>query len=222
MASRTLLRIGAVCAFIGAPLGVVVNALHPPLPPGAEDALRLVALTPGWPLIHLGLIAALLLLAGSLLAIYRSMDEGGAIAEFGLIAAIVGITIMVADIAIDGYATQPLARAWLDAVTGDTEVAFRVASAVLSAQGALFFISFTIVFGVTFVLYGAAVTRSGIYPAWMGAVAVLAGAGSAFLGVGFFLHTGWAIPILIHILALILTVWVLTMGVLLWRRAGAV
>ena len=212
-----------MCAFIGAPLGVAVNALHPPLPPGVDDALRLVALTPGWPLIHLGIIAALLLLAGTLLAIERSIDEGRgrAIAEFGLLAAIVGSTIMVANIAIDGFATRSLAQGWLAAPPAEVDVAFRVAAAVLMAQEALFFVGFTIVFGVTFVLYGAAVAESKIYPRWLGAIAVLAGAGSLILGVGFFLRAGWATAILLHTLALMLTLWVLTMGVLLWRRAGA-
>jgi hypothetical protein len=223
MELRTSLTIGAICAFIGAPLGIAVNGLHPPLPRDGEVALRIIAQTSGWPLIHLGIIAALLLLAGSLLAISRSIDRGRsrAIAEFGLLAAVVGITIMAADIAIDGYATRPLARAWLDATPAEQRVAFHVALGVLSAQEALFFLGFAIVFGLTFVLYGAAVSGSGIYPRCLGTIAVIAGAGSLVLGVGFFLRAGWATAIFLHGLALILTLWVLTMGSLLWRRAGA-
>ena len=121
MASRALLRIGAACALVGAPLAIVVNLLHPPLPSRAEDALRLIARTCGWPLIHLGIIAALLLLAGAL----------------------------------------------------------------------------------------------------PGIAAAAGGAGSLLEGVGFFVHAGWAVPVLINVLAFLLTLWIFTMGGLLWRGAGA-
>jgi hypothetical protein len=78
--------------------------------------------------------------------------------------------------------------------------------------------------GVPFVLFGLAVARAGTYPRWLGWVAFFAGIGSILAGIIQAL-TGKptvASLILTIIGPTVITLWMLVIGVLLWRRSASV
>ncbi|MBI4562136.1 MAG: hypothetical protein HY724_08815, partial [Candidatus Rokubacteria bacterium] len=77
-------------------------------------------------------------------------------------------------------------------------------------------------FGVTIFLYGLALLTSDVYPKWLGWVAVLASIGSALVGLNLAYRgpSVLAANVLFPIFSIVITLWVLVMGVLLWRKAG--
>ena len=68
-------------------------------------------------------------------------------------------------------------------------------------------------------IYGVAVIRSPIYPVWVGILAILAGLGTA-TGAVVLAYTGFSESMMmINMPAnLLLLVWMIVVGVLMWRR----
>jgi Domain of unknown function (DUF4386) len=68
--------------------------------------------------------------------------------------------------------------------------------------------------GLPFVLLGAAVVVSRRYPAWIGWFGIVGGAGSLVLGVAMFLGT----QVMLYVaFAIVVSLWMVTMGFLLWQ-----
>src|SRR5207244_7366594 len=97
MPERTLTRIGAAAAVLGAVLGLVVNVLHPRVndPVNTKAFLRQVAGSTIWVGDHVGIIFAVLLVTGGLVAVYRSITSGtrAASARRGFAAAVVSAAL---------------------------------------------------------------------------------------------------------------------------------
>jgi hypothetical protein len=226
MPERTLTRIGAAAAVLGAVLGLVVNVLHPRVndPANTRAFLRQVAESTIWVGDHVGIIFAVLLVTGGLVAVYRSITSGpgAAWARLGFAAALVSAGLGFVTFAVEGIALKRVAVAWASAPRGEKAVAFRVADALVQIQWALDSVWILIFFGATFILYGVAVVLSDVYPKWLGWVAAGGGLCSSLLG----LHIGYHGPsslvfnILFPIFSILLTAWIFMMGVLLWRRSG--
>jgi hypothetical protein len=70
--------------------------------------------------------------------------------------------------------------------------------------------------GVPFILFGLAVVFSRLYPTWLGWVGVVGGLGSLTSGVAMFLGVDLELYIAF---ALVVSVWMVAMGLLMWRRA---
>jgi hypothetical protein len=125
--------------------------------------------------------------------------------------------------ATDGITVKVLADAWAKAPATEKAAAFSVAHALAQINVAVFSVWVIEFFGVTIILYGLAVLTSSVYPKWLGWVAVLAGIGSALIG----LNQAYKGPstlvtnVLFPIFSIIITIWVLVMGILLWRKAGS-
>jgi hypothetical protein len=75
--------------------------------------------------------------------------------------------------------------------------------------------------GLPFVLFGLAVVLDRSYPAWLGWVGFVGGAGSLASGMVMFLSVGLFPGRLYIAFALVVSVWMVGMGVLMWHRAGA-
>ena len=227
MRERSLYRIGAVSAIVGSILAGAVNLLHPRTPhiDRVEAFLPLVAGSAAWVGIHVGILFAVLLWTGALLAVWRSLgtEPGAAWAELGLAGALVSAAIGLVWMAADGIAMKVVADAWASAAAAEKAVAFRDGFVLAKVNIAIFTVWDICFFGVTFILYGLAVATSGAYPKWLGWVAMLAGIGSALVGLNLAYQgpSHLVLNILFPIFSIILTVWVFVMGVLLWRRAGA-
>ena len=221
-----LRRIGAVAGIAGSLLAMVGNLLHPAPPIGdPEGVARTIAASEIWVAVHLVIVVGLILMLGGLLALARSIQGGlaGALAGLGAVAAVAGVTVGVVLVIVEGVAAKHLAEAWEAAPPEEAAAALRVVLAeetINFALAALFNILFA---GVTFILFGLAVAWSGAYPAWLGWVVVLAGAGSVPVGL-VQAYTGESIAltrIATIIFPTIITLWVAGMSGLLLRKAAS-
>src|SRR5918994_3413769 len=135
---------------------------------------------------------------------------------------LVGVTVGVILVIVDGVAAKHLADAWEAAARDQAAAALRAVvaeEAINFALASLFNILFA---GVTFILLGLAVAWSKEYPGWLGWVVVVAGVGSVPVGL-VQAYTGESIGftrIATIIFPTIITLWVVVMSVLLWRKAG--
>ncbi|MBI4609107.1 MAG: hypothetical protein HY726_08865 [Candidatus Rokubacteria bacterium] len=227
MPERSLLRIGSVSAIVGSVLALVVNILHPrsATVESPEAFLRMILDSTIWVGDHVGILFAVLLITGGLTAIYRSIqgEPGAAWARLGFAGSLVSAAMLSLLMATDGITIRVLARAWANAPEAEKAVAFRVAHALLLVDFAVFSIWIIVFFGVTFILYGLAVVTSAVYPRWLGWVAALAGLGSALVGLNQ-AYRGASVlvtNVLFPIFSIIITLWVLVLGILLWRKTGA-
>jgi hypothetical protein len=221
----SIFRIGSVAGIIGSLLAMVGNLLHPATPTGSPVGVaRTIAQSENWVLIHLVIVVGLVLMLGALVALSRSIEGGvpGALAWLGSIAAVGGVTVGVILVIVDGVAAKHLADAWQAAPPAESAAALRVVlaeEAINFALASLFNILFA---GVIFILVGLAVAWSGEYPGWLGWVVVVAGVGSVPVGL-VQAYTGESIGftrIATIIFPTIITLWVVVMSVLLWRKAG--
>jgi hypothetical protein len=220
-----IFRIGAVAGIVGSLLAMVGNLLHPATPIGdPQGVAQTIAQSERWVPVHLVIVVGLILMLGGLVAISRSIQGGvgGALAQLGSVAAVAGVTVGVILVIVDGVAAKHLADAWEAAPPDQAAAALRVVlaeEAINFAIAALFNILFA---GVTFILLGLAVAWSGEYPVWLGWVVVVAGVGSVLVGLAQ-AYTGESIGftrIATIIFPTIITLWVVVMSVLLWRKAG--
>lgn len=74
---------------------------------------------------------------------------------------------------------EELADAW--AAAGDKEVPFAVAEATVLVSFAIGSWGSLVVYGVAPILYGLAIALTGLYPKWLGWVAVVGGVGIAMI-----------------------------------------
>jgi hypothetical protein len=219
----SIFRVGSVAGIVGSLLAMVGNLLHPATPIGdPEGVARTIAQSERWVLVHLVIVVGLILMLGALVALSRSIEGGlpGALSQLGYVAAVAGVTVGVVVVIVDGVAAKYLADAWEVAPPDQAAAALRVVlaeEAINFAVAALFNILFA---GVTFILLGLAVAWSGEYPRWLGWVAVVAGIGSVPVGL-VQAYTGESnefTRIATIIFPTIITLWVVVMSVLLWRK----
>ena len=222
----SIFRIGAVAGIVGSLLAMVGNLLHPATPTGnPEGVARTIAQSANWVLVHVVIVVGLILMLGALVALSRSIEGGvpGALAWLGSIAAVAGVTVGVILVIVDGVAAKHLADAWEAAPPDEAAAALRVVvaeEAINFALASLFNILFA---GVTFILLGLAVASSGEYPGWLGWVVVVAGVGSVPVGL-VQAYMGESIGftrIATIIFPTIITLWVVGMSALLWRKAAS-
>lgn len=228
MPERSVLRAGAMAAVVGAILALVFNILHPRATDAIDDPeaeLRLVADSGIWLFDHVALLVAVLLAFFGLWAISRSFGREPAVswARVAFVSAVVGATVLLVTLGIDGIGTKVMADEWAAAGGGSDTAAFFAARAVSETGFGLFTVSILAFFAVTPVLFGVAVLGDDTYPTWLGWAAVLSGvvggiAGfvQAFAGISFA-----ATFVLFPIASIVFTLWALVMGVMLWGKASA-
>ncbi|MFQ5979068.1 MAG: DUF4386 family protein [Candidatus Heimdallarchaeota archaeon] len=228
MQDRTLLRIGAVSLIAGFVSNIIFAVLHqmtaPPSDPSDMEAtLQQIADSSTWAGIHVFIMAAFLLFVGGLLALSRSFTEepGAALARLGFSAALLGVAILsVSEAILGGSTMKELADAW--AAAADKEGPFAVAEAMLLVSYDIFSWGNVVFYGVTPILFGLAIVLSDLYPKWLGWVAVVGGIGNVLIGIVLF-SQGWSqgTNIVWNLFIFVITLWLLVMGVLMWRKAGA-
>jgi hypothetical protein len=225
--TRWVFRIGGLAAVVGAVLGLVGNLVHPVTP--IDDPLgvaEVIAESELWVAIHLAIVLGIGLMLGGLVAIRESIRGGvpGALARFGLVVGIVGTTVGLVLVILDGVGAFQLAQEWAEAPSDEQAIALalvHVNETINFALASLFNFSFA---AVTFILFGLAVAFTDAYPRWLGWVAVLAGvlslaAGTIQAAVG---EPTDASRILTIFGPTLITLWLLVMGVLLLRKAREV
>ncbi len=225
MPERDLMRIGAVAMMLGAVMAGVGNALHPRIADVAnpDAVMRMIADSHAWVGIHVGILAAVLLVTGGLIALQRSItaQPAAAWARLGAAAALVSAAVVVVFSGIDGLVRKQTALAGLAATVEEKAAAVRVFDLLERVNFGFFSVWVVVFFGVTFILYGLAVRRSELYPGWLGWVALLGGVGSALIGLRLMYQgTSFSVSnILFPVFSILLTVWLFVMGALLWHRA---
>ena len=221
---RTLIRIGAVSAVVGAVLTMVANILHPRSPniEITQAQIETVAASDIWITDHLLLLVGVLLLLGGYIALRKSItgQPGAAWAEFGYAGALVSTSVLVVLTGLDGIASKVVHDAYAAAPSAGT---LAIAEMMEEIDIGLFSISIIVFFGVTLLLYGLGVALSDDFPRWLGWVAVVLAIASLITG---FVqaYTGLSVLVtnmLFAGLASFITLWVLIMGVLMWRRTRA-
>ena len=226
-AQRMSLRIGAARAVLGAVLSVAAGIGFGNLTneSGAGTVLRYIASRPDWywPAVHLGFILGALLWVGALTALSGSLVQGvgWALGRWGAASVIVGATIHIVDSSINGFGFGALARAWAAASASEQASLLSTGDTLLWILGGTWASVVSYFHGLPFILFGLAVVLDRSYPAWLGWVSVVGGAGSVASGIMMFLSVG-TFPGRPYIaFALVVSVWMVAMGVLMWRRAGA-
>jgi hypothetical protein len=222
---RSLLRTGGAFAVVGAVLALVSNGFHPHPDDFHLQALLLeIEQNNLWPLLHLLLIFALLLIFGALLSLTLTCEEGlsGTISRFAALATGLGGALIMVSTAMDGFSMKALAHSWNQATIEEKTMAFRVAEAFENAQYAIYSLSVILFLGIGIFLYGLATTLNRIYPRVLGWLAMVSGAGAFAVGVvqifgGPSFRDSEIFFVLFSIMS---TIWIFLMGVLMWRKAG--
>lgn len=222
---RPLYRLGGAMAIGGALLEFVGNALHPRSAdyygdPAAwlDNATQSSVWFPSHVLILLGAI----LLIGGLVALSRSLTggRGYGLGQLALANALIGSTLIIVTAAIDGLAVAKLDEVW-NAGSAPSPDARLVASILYHTVFSLLYAFEITLFGLAPIFYRVAILLGGTYAAWLGWAGILIGASvvlSAVLAM-FGVATEFLDAYVWTVVASLFVLWVLLMGVSLWRKA---
>jgi hypothetical protein len=221
--TRRVLMIGGASAIAGAILGGSGNLVHPVTPEhDPAGVARVISDSDLWVPVHLMIVVGIFLMLGGLVALYHSIRGGlaGALARFGLFAAVAGATIGLVLVILDGVAARQLAQEWASAAPDQQAIALglvHVNETINFALASLFNLVFA---AATFLLFGLAVALSDGYPRWLGWVAVLAGVAS--IGAGLIQASVGAPTGASRVLTILgptlITAWLLVIGILLIQK----
>ena len=220
-----LARLGAIGAFVGAPVLFVATYLHPMRadPNDAAAAFAEYAADRMWIASHLGQFAGILLLAIALVAVAAVMAGARAAAwgRIGLAGTGASVAVTAALQAVDGIALKRMVDRWAQA-SGDAQaLAFEAAYAVRQIEIGLASLT-SLLFGLTIVTFAMALLcdRGARFPTWIGWLGLVCGAGTVGAGLAQ-AYTGFSgLAMTISMPASIgLLVWAMVVGVFL-RRLG--
>lgn len=218
-------RVSGGLLIAGAVIGLVGNALHPhSADPDAAAVVRAIAASDTWVLIHLTIIAAILLIIGGLVGLARRLDDGPgeSLARVGLAAAMVGGAVTLISLSLDGFGMKVLARSWAAAPDGEAATAMRLAVALRDMGSGIWSIGMLVLFGAAFACFGLAVSVSGRFPGWFGWVAIFGAGGATVAALLRIAATEelQAAETIFLVSSVLLTIWTLSMGILMWRRSA--
>jgi hypothetical protein len=218
------LRIGGVCAIVGAIAFATVRVLHGDTPAAdAQASLEFVAGRPWYAATHIGAVFAALLSLVGLIALVGSLIKPAALlfGRFGLATLLVGLAIFSVESTSEGLALPELARASAEAAAEQQSELVRAAHAVLAMTHGPSLVAIALLYGVAFVGFGSALVIDD-YPSWLGWTGVGLGALTLIVATGEYLNPDLMPGFLIYgVLASILApVWLVALSVVLLRRAG--
>jgi len=224
MQHRNASKAGATCAIAGAALLFVGTYLHPveanPNEPVA--AFTEYAADDFWVFSHLMQLVGVASMVASLLFLTTVLEakRGPGIARVAAGGAIASLALAAVLQAVDGIALKNMVDAWAAAPASQKGEAFHAAFAVRQIEiGLASMVSLS--FGLTATLYGIALIGACIYPKWFAAVAMASGVLTIASGV-VMAYSGFSgLSMAINMPAnAILLVWMLTLGVFMWRKDG--
>jgi hypothetical protein len=222
---QTLLRTGAACAILGSIISVAAGMGFGNLTNEAatETILRTITSRPSWywPTVHLCFIIGAFLWVWAFNALASSLTHGVSwtLGRLGAVTIIVGAAIHVVDSSISGFGLTALANAWANAQASEQASLLRIADTLRYVLNGTWPSVHSYFHGVPFILAGLAVVFSRRYPAWLGWVGVVGGAGSLAGGVLMFFGVGLGRQRFFVVFAQIVSLWMVAIGVLMWRRA---
>ncbi len=216
-------RIGAVCAVLGAVLLFAGTYLHPMQadPNDPIAAFSEYAADQHWVASHLTQLAGVALIVAALIVVSAQLESAGgaAVARIASGGAIASLAVAAALQAVDGIALKLMVDAWAAGPAEENSL-FQATLAVRQVEIGLASV-LSLLFGVTVAVYGAAMWSRNLYPKWVAGIAVLGGVSMALAGVSM-AYTGFSSLAMLVSLASgsVLLVWMVAVGVLLWRRGN--
>jgi hypothetical protein len=225
MGDRSVLRMGGAAAVVGGVLALLGNLLAPRWTNIDDpERYRKIADSGVWRVDGLILVFAGILIVAGTVAIAKSLEGGGVdgLAMYGRLAAVVGGTLALLDFGMTASAIKDSADSFA-ASTGANQVsAFWATNALDHTLGAVFNTWSIVLLGVSPLLLGAAALRTRRYPSWLGWAAVVGGVVCLATGaVGLMRADQDPLVIPFAIGSVLVTVWGLGAGWVLWQRSGA-
>ncbi len=207
----------------GAVLGIIFNLLHPRSSAATESVraeLELVRDSDIWTLDHIGIGIAVVLGTFGLVAIALSMfgGEGELWARAAALSAIGGGTLLSAAVAIDGIALREFTETW--SASPDAPGMLQAAQALLDVDIAVLTAAIGSHFGVTALIFGAAILATRAYSQNLGYASLVAGV-LGFITALILAAKGadnFALNVLFPIASLLDTVVLAILGWQLWQR----
>jgi hypothetical protein len=220
------LKIGGICAVVGAIAFGVVRILHGDTPGAdAPASLTFVAGRPDYAGVHIGAVFAALLALAGLLAVAGSFTHPIAwtLGRLGVASSLVGMAIFSVESTSEGLALPELAHATIGATPAQQADLTRAARAVLAGTHGPSLVAVAILFGVTLVLFGLGLVWD-TYPTWLGWGGSIIGAATLIAATGQYLNPDLMPGFLIYgVLASVLAqLWLLTLAVVMLRRSRAI
>jgi hypothetical protein len=224
---RHFSKVGAVAAISGLVVYVVANpVLHPQTPPHeTETAFAHYAAEPFWPLYHLGELLGILLMGTAMIALAWRLRRGvaGVWATLGGAAMVVCASVYAVFTAVDGVALGIMVDRWAGAGPEQQELLYESAFAVRQIEAGLFSLQW-LMFGIAVGLFAAAFFASAERPfrlRWlsvMGWLSVLASIGALSFGI-VQAQTGFSdVSMSFQTGLFVGMVWVVAVGIFLYRR----
>jgi hypothetical protein len=192
-------------------------------PNDAHAAFAEYAADPHWVASHLTQLAGVALIVVGLLVVSQELDEGrGRVwSRVAAAGAIVGLAIAASLQAVDGVALRAMVRWWAAAPETQRAAAFGAAFAVRQVEIGFATMS-SIGFGLVAILYGVALLADARFAKALGALAIAGGLPTALAGLVMASEGFSPLEMAINMPAnALLLVWMLALGVSLWRRAGS-
>jgi hypothetical protein len=222
--SHSEAKMGAACAIAGSVLLLVGTYLHPMSaePNDAVAAFTEYAADRLWVASHLTQLAGVALIVAALLLVAQQLEarSSKALSRIAGAGAIASLAIATALQAVDGIALKVLVDDWAVAPSSRKEVVFYAAFAVRQVEiGIASMLSLSL--GLTVTVYGIALFVDNTYLKWLGGLAIVGGVPTAASGI-VMAYTGFSeLAMAINMPASsILLVWMVTLGVLMWRQGG--
>lgn len=222
---RQALKLGGVLAVLGGIGYASTLILHGDLPDQTTQvALEHIANRPEWRVLKLALIVSVLLWVGAFVALASSLDHEMSwfLSRLAVVSISIGAVLPIVEYSVIGYEIKGFADAWQMATGEERENILVIAETLFGVSGGLFRSLIAWLYGLPFLLMGLAIASGRGYPRWLGGVAILAGSGALIAGTTMFVGLDLIpFPVLYGGFVLPLNVWLVVMGVLMWRRAGA-
>jgi hypothetical protein len=219
----SLAGIGAVSAIGGALVLAIGTALHPMAadPADLQAAFTEYARDPYWVASHLAQFSGAALIGVGLLAVTERLLAGSAAAWgwVGALGAVASVTLAAVLQAVDGVALKVMATRWLTAGAAAEGPAFEAAVAVRQIEVGLASL-LSIVFGLTVLIYAAAMWTGRAGPRALAVLGLVSGAGTLAAGV-VAAHDGFSElnMLLTSVAGPLSAVWTVLVGLWLWRTA---
>ncbi len=214
---RNLLRIAGGLFVGGFVLYFAVTRFHPA---GDENhhptIFQEYADSDPWVIVHFGQFVALLVSLFGFVVLYwllRQRAEVPMLARAALASTVAAAAVWAVLQAVDGVALKETVEAWSAASGAERDVRFADAETVRWTEWGLQ-AYFRLLLGLTFVLFGVAIARTGFVARWLGGVAILTGV--LYMTVGIAVgHSGFEQPggPLIQLLFVVFFAGVLVTGV---------
>jgi len=210
----------SIAAITGALVLFVGTYLHPM---SADPNQPLAAFTEYsanhyWITSHLLQLLGVILMVAALILLSQKLAEGPAhtAAIFGAVGAASSLALAGALQAVDGVALKAMVNAWAAAPVRDQQMLFHAAFAVRQIEIGLASI-FSLLSGLTFLIYGVALLIDARFPKWLGVLALAGGVPTAIAGI-VIAYTGFSgLEMAIGMPAnSLLLVWMIALGFYVW------